>query len=93
MPITTELPRLTAAAGVLAGYAALCAAVWAGARRCTRARADTTGDDAVASVLVAYASQTGFAESLADEAAQALRAAGLPVRLLPLGQLGADELA
>ncbi|MDX9768559.1 MAG: flavodoxin domain-containing protein, partial [Ectothiorhodospiraceae bacterium] len=42
---------------------------------------------------VAYASQTGFAESLADEAAQALRAAGLPVRLLPLGQLGADELA
>lgn len=43
--------------------------------------------------LVAYASQTGFAEQLAWQTAQALQSAGLPVRLLPLSQVDAALLA
>lgn len=42
--------------------------------------------------LVAYASQTGFAEQLAWQTAQALQSAGLPVRLLPFAELDAALL-
>jgi sulfite reductase (NADPH) flavoprotein alpha-component len=44
-------------------------------------------------VLVAFASQTGQAEQLAWQTAQALHAAGVPVRLRPLGQVTAHDLA
>lgn len=37
--------------------------------------------------LVAWASQTGFAEKLAWQTAETLQAVGLPVRLLPLSQV------
>ncbi len=43
--------------------------------------------------LVAYASQTGFAEQLAWQTADALQRASLPVRLLPLAKVDADVLA
>jgi sulfite reductase (NADPH) flavoprotein alpha-component len=41
---------------------------------------------------VAHASQTGQAEALAWQTAQALHTAGVPVQLRALGDLGADEL-
>ena len=41
---------------------------------------------------VTYASQTGQAEELALQTAQALHTAGVPVRLVPLGQLGLADL-
>ncbi len=41
---------------------------------------------------VAYASQTGQAEELALQTAQALHAVGVPVRLAPLGQLTLADL-
>ena len=46
-----------------------------------------------ATTLVAWASQTGFAQQLAERTAQSLRDAGLPVRLLPLDRLDAAALA
>jgi sulfite reductase (NADPH) flavoprotein alpha-component len=41
---------------------------------------------------VVHASQTGQAEALAEQTAQALHSAGLAVRLLPLGQLRREDL-
>lgn len=41
---------------------------------------------------VAYASQTGQAEALALQTAQALHTAGVPVRLAPLSQLSLEDL-
>ena len=52
------------------------------ARSALRRDNDATGDDAV---LLAWASQTGFAQQLAEHTAQALRGAGVAVRALPLG--------
>lgn len=98
MPLISELPRLAAAGAVLAAYAGLCAAIWL-RQRCRHARAahaatvQAPGDAAQAPILVAYASQTGFAEQLAHDTAQALRAAGVAARLCALGQLGAEQLA
>ncbi|HEY4548082.1 MAG TPA: sulfite reductase subunit alpha [Pedomonas sp.] len=46
-----------------------------------------------ASLLVAYASQSGFAEYLAGRTAESLSAAGRTVTLLPLEQVHADTLA
>jgi len=90
--------RLAAAAAVLLSYAALCALVYR-AERAKRLRAEH--DAAVLSppahgatpVLVAFASQTGFAEELAWQSARLLHTAGVPVRVLPLSQLSLDELA
>lgn len=42
--------------------------------------------------LVAWASQTGFAEKLAWQTAETLQAVGLPVRLLPLSQVNETVL-
>ncbi|EYC50475.1 oxidoreductase [Hylemonella gracilis str. Niagara R] len=42
---------------------------------------------------VVHASQTGQAEALAEQTAQALHSAGLAVRLLPLGRLRREDLA
>jgi sulfite reductase (NADPH) flavoprotein alpha-component len=46
----------------------------------------------VATVLLAFASQTGTAERLARQSAQSLRAGGMVVRVLPLDQLHEDDL-
>lgn len=43
--------------------------------------------------LVAYASQTGFAEQLAWQTAKSLQHANIPVRLLSVAQVDADVLA
>lgn len=44
-------------------------------------------------VFVVFASQTGFAEYIAEQTASALETAGRPVRLVSLGDLDAKELA
>lgn len=44
-------------------------------------------------ILVAYATQTGFAEDLAWRTARSLQAAHVPVKVAPLAQLGAAALA
>ena len=86
--------RVGMAAGVLLAYAGFCGAVFDHHRR-RRARVSslasvTDRDDAT---LVAYASQTGFAEQLAMQTATALQGAGMPVHLLSFADLDARRLA
>ena len=88
--------RLTATAGVVLCWLLLCA--WA-APRAPRTRArDAEPAGALdqppprAAVLVAHASQTGYAETLAGQTADSLRAGGLDVRVAALGQLDWQRL-
>lgn len=55
----------------------------------SRPKAEATQAEAASgsSLLLAYASQTGFAQQLAERSAASLREAGLPVRLCDLGKL------
>lgn len=94
--LAPQAQRLLAAACVLGLYLLLCAAVWrAEHRRRQRAAgaAAALAGGSQAPVLVAFASQTGLAEQLALQTAQALHGAGVPARLLALGQLTAADLA
>ncbi|MGE0716236.1 MAG: flavodoxin domain-containing protein [Alphaproteobacteria bacterium] len=98
LDISPDPGRLWAAAAVAAAWLALCGLValshWRGARQSAGAAgrlAAGAGDRAA--MLVAFASQTGFAEEIAWRTADALRAAGTPVRLAPLGQLDGAALA
>lgn len=89
--------RLLAAAAVLAVYALLCGWIWRRERRRQRQAAAAAaalgrGGDGGPPLLLAWASQTGQAEELAWASAQALHAAGVATRLLPLGAVGAAEL-
>lgn len=86
--------RQAAAALVLMAWCALCVRAWLGHRRQQRALAGSPADVAPPGskpLLVAFASQTGFAEQLARQTASRLRTAGAAVQLLPLSQL--DEAA
>ncbi|MBK6747327.1 sulfite reductase subunit alpha [Ottowia sp.] len=96
--MTPHASRLALAALALALYAALCLAIWLRERRRHRTAADEA--DALSAVrsgeapiIVAHASQTGHAESLARETARVLHAAGSAVRLLPLNTLDHAQLA
>lgn len=100
--MTDDPQRLLIAALALLAWLALCAFFALRERARRRAAADAAAalgaadggkDTGGAPVLVAFASQTGFAEQLAWQTARWLRAAGLPVRLSPLGQVGAEQLA
>jgi len=88
-------PRLGSwllAALVVLAYVGLCAAIVSGAR--TQARSASLGDetDGADAVLLSWASQTGFAQQLAEHTADALRTAGMAVRALPLHRVDADVL-
>jgi len=78
-----------AAASVLA-YLALCGLFL----RPTRDASDATPAtaDGPPPVLVIWASQTGFAQALAERSATMLRGCGTPTRILPLDQVDADLL-
>lgn len=98
--MTASPQRLLLAALALLAWLALCA--WVVRRERGRRRAadaavtalaGATARSGAAPMLVAFASQTGMAEQLAWQAAQWLHAAGLPVRLAPLGQVDAGQLA
>lgn len=89
--------NLAAAAAVVFAYAALCAFIYRSERaKRLQAALDTASLSAAAQtaapMLVAFASQTGLAEQLARHSARLLHTAGVPVRVLPLGQLTRDEL-
>jgi sulfite reductase (NADPH) flavoprotein alpha-component len=90
-------PRLLGAAAVVASYAALCLAVVSNERRkaaneAVRAKA-LAGGTTARPLLIVHASQTGAAERLAWQAADALHAAAMPLRVAALGTLTAGELA
>jgi sulfite reductase (NADPH) flavoprotein alpha-component len=92
------MTRLLWAAALLAAYALLCGWVWRRHARLQAAKASATAAllpsaDAAPPLLVLHASQTGTAEALALQTAQALHLAGLPVRLAALGEIGAADLA
>jgi sulfite reductase (NADPH) flavoprotein alpha-component len=74
-------PRYLTALAILAGYAAFCGGfAWRWRRRARPAPAG----DSDSGCLVAYASQTGFAEQIAQRTAAALRAQGRQVWLAGL---------
>ena len=89
--------RLIAAACVVLAWALLCLWAWRRARRHEAQQAlARQALDAPApedALLVAYASQTGYAESLAAQTADSLRAGGLNVRVASLDQLDPARLA
>lgn len=58
-----------------------------------RRRTGSAVADDTASLLIAFASQTGFAEQLAHQTAQLLHGSGVRVRLDSLGNIRTDELA
>jgi sulfite reductase (NADPH) flavoprotein alpha-component len=90
-----ELLRPGAAAVVIAAYLVFCAAMagtqWAKRRRARHRTAVPA--DGRAPLLIAYASQTGFAEQLATHTAGLLQTAGVPARLVTLSEIGAADLA
>lgn len=85
MPLA--LPRPLVAALVAGAYLGFCGWTWWRYRR--QAAPATPGQG----ILVAYASQTGFAESLAVRTVAALTAAGQPAISVSLGALDAAALA
>lgn len=91
--MTHDVARLAGAAATAAAYTAFCGwTIWRVRARQRRA-ATAAVSEGPAPVLVAFASQTGFAEHLAGQTAEALRAAGTPVRVLPLGEVDTPVLA
>lgn len=82
--------RIVWAVAIALSYLAMCA--WFLRPAWRRKTAPIAGFDKE-STLIAYASQTGFAEQLAERTASSLRTAGMPVRLAPTGKIGADTLA
>ncbi|RYY62223.1 MAG: hypothetical protein EOO24_58590, partial [Comamonadaceae bacterium] len=96
-PVTSDPVRLATALATLLLYAALCGAIWWARRRRHHAAEEAArrlrpAREGVTPILVAYASQTGFAEELAWQTARLLHTAGEPARVLPLQDVGADDL-
>lgn len=91
-------PRLAALLALVVPYVGLCAAIFwreRGRRRAARQAAIALSATATDQppLLVAHASQTGQAEALAWQTADALRVAGVPTRIASLAELGASDLA
>ncbi len=91
--MSPETERLFAASAVLVAYLLFCGVVfWRAARR--RRGGEVVGGAAgAAPVLVAFASQTGFAEELARRTAGLLHAGAVPVRLTGLDGVAPAALA
>ena len=77
------------AVAALAIYAGACFALWWS----TRQRDDDSGDSKEPPILVAWSSQTGFAQQLAQRTVAHLRAAGHKTRLRAIVQVDAALLA
>jgi len=91
-----ELRRQIAAGGVALAWAAFTGLILgreALRRRARQREAAALATGPGAPVLVAYASQTGFAEELARTTARALTTAGTPVTLRDLSAVTAADLA
>ena len=94
--IALELPRVLAAAGVIAAYGWVCLRAWRrGSTRTIEDGEPTTepAPDRAQPTLIVYASQTGFARELACEARAALESAGVQTRLMALGAVPERTLA
>ena len=93
MIITNDSTRLLLAAGMTLAYAAVCLAPLLRQRR-KRGAAQRALAEAAQSPgwIVAYASQTGNAEELAQQTLATLRLAGIPAQLSELSDLGAADL-
>ncbi|MFY0479226.1 sulfite reductase subunit alpha [Achromobacter marplatensis] len=92
-----SLTRLIAAACVVGLWLLLCLWAWRRARRHEALHAQAlqalnapTPED---TLLIAYATQTGYAEALAGQTAESLRAGGLTVRVAALDQLDLPRLS
>lgn len=92
-PAMPRADRWVGAAVALAIYFLFCAGLlW-------RSRVSKVSDDTSDSgnedspVLVIYASQTGFAQQLAERSAENLRSTGLAVKLRPIGEVDSAMLA
>lgn len=92
-----SLTRLIAAACVVGLWVLLCLWAWRRARRHDARQAQAlqalNAPAPEDTLLVAYATQTGYAESLAEQTAESLRAGGLNVRVASLDQLDSARLA
>lgn len=85
--------RWLLAALIMLAYLAFCIATAVQVRRARRRQASLWNEGPAAqSLLLVFASQTGFAEQLALQSAQSLRRGGLAVRVLPLARLSEDDL-
>jgi sulfite reductase (NADPH) flavoprotein alpha-component len=86
--------RAVAAGLVVVAFLGGCAGAWSMRGRIARIEAGAGDTSARTDVLlVAHASQTGYAEQLARQTAESLRGAGLAVRVSPLAALDAAGLA
>lgn len=84
--------RWTGAAISVFAYAVFCAAIlWRSRPR--RQRDEASAGPESSFTLVAYASQTGFAQQLAERTVESLRHSGLAVKLRALGEVDGELLA
>lgn len=89
--------RFIVATLLIVAYIALCATIavaqWRKRRQAMRAAATLMpAADEAKPWLVAYASQTGFAEQLAWQTARSLHTAGVPARVAPLSEVRIADL-
>jgi sulfite reductase (NADPH) flavoprotein alpha-component len=91
MMLSADPVRLALAAGLSLAYAGVCLAPWLRLRRKRRALERARGE-AAPEWVVAYASQTGNAEQLAQQTAHTLRLTGVGVRACALSELDAPAL-
>ncbi|HZW17263.1 MAG TPA: sulfite reductase flavoprotein subunit alpha [Luteimonas sp.] len=89
-PAMPQRARWAWAAAAVAAYTAACG--WLLWRSRPRREHDATAGNG-SQLLVAWASQTGFAQELAERTAATLAGAGTPVRLRELSQVDAATLA
>lgn len=96
--LTDAAVRHGGAAGVTFAYLGFCLFIWRRHQLRQRSERDAAAALLAANggdtppLLIAHASQTGSAERLAWQSAQALQQAGVPVQLLPLAALDAEAL-
>ncbi len=92
--MNTQPANLLLSSVVLTAYLAMCFMIWRGtlAKRRSLAHLASAPAGGPAPVLVAHASQTGTAEGIAVQTADALQAAGVNVVLRSLSQLDKDTL-
>lgn len=83
--------RFLLAAAIVVAYIVFTLAILRAHRR--KAGAIEQSGTGKAPFLVAFASQTGYAEQLAKQTAQSLQAANIPSRVRPLADLTVDDLS